>query len=100
MPKIAAIDVGSNAIRLLLVSFNRYGIEQKRLFTRYPLRLGADVFAHKRVLPKTQVKLISIFSDIAHRLERFKVTAYRAVGTSAMRDAQNSNKLIKFKSCW
>ena len=95
MPNIAAIDVGSNAIRLLLVTFNRYGIEKSRRFVRYPLRLGSDVFTNQYILPKTEFKLLEIFSDIALKLKNAKTEHYRAVATSAMRDAKNGADIIK-----
>ena len=95
MPKIAAIDVGSNAIRLLIITFNRYGIKTDEQFTRYPLRLGADVFAQKTIGTATKAKLLNVFQNISQKLTKAKVINYRAVATSAMRDAKNGAALIK-----
>jgi len=93
MPQYAAIDVGSNAIRLLIVETNA----QHKIITtsteRYALRLGGDVFSTGSVQPTTLNALIDVFNDIAHRIKNMQ--RYRAIATSAMREAQNNQAIVQ-----
>ena len=94
MSAIAAVDVGSNAIRLIVVEVVAGGsrtLDEQR----YALRLGSDVFACGRLSANTIAELQAIFSDIAARLARYGVTRYRAVATSALRDAQNASAVVE-----
>ena len=89
MAPVAAIDAGSNAIRLAVVDVGPTGVVIRRVSRRYPLRLGSDVFATGRVTAPHVDQLVRIFTDIAERLQRLGVSRYRAIATSAMRDAAN-----------
>jgi exopolyphosphatase / guanosine-5'-triphosphate,3'-diphosphate pyrophosphatase len=95
MPTVGAVDVGSNAIRLAVVEVGASGVVDRELRRRYALRLGADVFAHGRIGPEARRRLLEIFRDIARRLERMRVERYRAVATSATRDAKNGAAVLK-----
>ncbi|WP_185286070.1 Ppx/GppA phosphatase family protein [Chryseobacterium indologenes] len=96
--KIAAIDIGSNAARLLIneVKINNRKPEFIKLnLLRIPLRLGMDVFTmgkigHER--EKMVIDSMKIFSDL---MKIYKVDHYRACATSAMRDAANGNEIIR-----
>ncbi|WP_061083948.1 Ppx/GppA phosphatase family protein [Chryseobacterium indologenes] len=96
--KIAAIDIGSNAARLLIneVKINNRKPEFIKLnLLRIPLRLGMDVFTmgkigHER--EKMVIDSMKIFSDL---MKIYKVDYYRACATSAMRDAANGNEIIR-----
>ena len=96
----AAIDIGSNAVRLLVkrVSVNEQTGEDKLskdLLLRVPLRLGFDVFA-KGKISKTRAKnLMRMMSACRQLMDIYNVAAYRACATSAMRDAKNGKELIK-----
>jgi exopolyphosphatase/guanosine-5'-triphosphate,3'-diphosphate pyrophosphatase len=96
--KYAAIDIGTNAARLLigeLVEINDVTHLIKVSYTRIPLRLGEDVFDLGRI-SKTKsedfVKTMQAFQLIA---DIFKVNDIRAVATSAMRDAENGDKIVR-----
>jgi len=96
--KIAAIDIGSNAARLLINEVrisNRKPEFIKLNLLRIPLRLGMDVFTMGMIgeeREKMVVDSMKIFSDL---MKIYKVDHYRACATSAMRDASNGNEIIK-----
>jgi len=96
--KIAAIDIGSNAARLLIneVKINNNQPEFIKLnLLRIPLRLGMDVFTLGKIGEERERMVIDsmkIFSDL---MRIYKVEHYRACATSAMRDAENGNDIIK-----
>ncbi|SIT25186.1 exopolyphosphatase / guanosine-5'-triphosphate,3'-diphosphate pyrophosphatase [Chryseobacterium ureilyticum] len=96
--KIAAIDIGSNAARLLIneVKINNRKPEFIKLnLLRIPLRLGMDVFTIGKIGPEREKMVIDsmkIFSDL---MKIYKVEHYRACATSAMRDAANGDEIIK-----
>ncbi|RQO38117.1 exopolyphosphatase [Chryseobacterium sp. KBW03] len=95
--KIAAIDIGSNAARLLIneVKVNNRKPEFIKLnLLRIPLRLGMDVFTIGKIGPEREKMVIDsmkIFSDL---MKIYKVEHYRACATSAMRDAANGQEII------
>lgn len=95
---IAAIDIGSNAARLLINEIKTAPKKKpefiKLNLLRIPLRLGMDVFTKGKIGPeRSQMVLDSmkIFSDL---MAVYKVEHYRACATSAMRDASNGKELI------
>jgi exopolyphosphatase/guanosine-5'-triphosphate,3'-diphosphate pyrophosphatase len=96
--KIAAIDIGSNAARLLINEVkisNRKPEFIKLNLLRIPLRLGMDVFTMGMIgeeREKMVVDSMKIFSDL---MKIYKVEHYRACATSAMRDASNGNEIIR-----
>lgn len=96
---IAAIDIGSNAARLLIneVRKNPNGKPEftKLNLLRIPLRLGMDVFTQGEIgaeRSKMVVDSMKIFSDL---MKIYKVEHYRACATSAMRDAKNGKEIIE-----
>ncbi|WP_312090650.1 exopolyphosphatase [Chryseobacterium sp.] len=95
---IAAIDIGSNAARLLI---NEVKIQNgkpefiKLNLLRIPLRLGMDVFTIGKIgeeREKMVIDSMKIFSDL---MKVYKVEHYRACATSAMRDADNGKDIIE-----
>ncbi|HUN60553.1 MAG TPA: Ppx/GppA phosphatase family protein [Candidatus Sulfotelmatobacter sp.] len=92
---IAAIDAGSNAVRLSIARAYS-GLDIEPLITeRYPLRLGEGVFVRHRFSEDTLKKGVKAFRHLHEIMEEFEVTKYRAVATSASREAQNRNLLIR-----
>lgn len=96
--KFGAIDIGTNAARLLVgeVDKNKQRLYVKKVsYTRIPLRLGEDVFDKGSISKKKAndfVKTIQAFRLIS---EIFDVHTLRAVATSAMREAKNAEKIIE-----
>lgn len=97
--KLAAIDIGSNAARLLIsdviLSNNKRPQFQKVNLVRVPLRLGFDVFEEKKVISQEKVDMI-LNTIKAYKLlmDAYGVQYCKAAATSAMRDASNSNEII------
>lgn len=96
--KVAAIDIGSNAMRLLIcrpIQPHLKNSDFKQVeFLRLPLRLGDDVFQTKIISPKKYDLFIKAMQSFSLLMEIYNVDAYRACATSAMRDAANSKELI------
>ena len=95
---IAAIDIGSNAARLLINEVKIQNGEPEFIklnLLRIPLRLGMDVFTLGKIgteREKMVLDSMKIFSDL---MKIYKVEHYRACATSAMRDAANGQEIIK-----
>jgi exopolyphosphatase/guanosine-5'-triphosphate,3'-diphosphate pyrophosphatase len=93
--RIAALDIGSNAIRYCVYEFQK-GIEQPTLLekNRYPVRLGKSVFLTGNLDSKTIDEAIEAFKEIKTRLQFLNVEQYRAVATSAVREGKNRIEFI------
>ena len=96
----AAIDIGSNAVRLLIKKEKENeNLVNKRLakvmLLRVPLRLGFDVFSLNEVSGEKVVKLRRLMKAFRQLMKIYEVTDYRACATSAMRDAKNGKSIIK-----
>ena len=97
--KLAAIDIGSNAIRLLIkriVIKNGVVKYQKILLLKVPLRLGEDVFKEGRILDDKRDKLLKVIQSFKLLMEVNNVFDYRACATSAMREAKNGIEVRDF----
>lgn len=96
---LAAIDVGSNAARLLIKQVNVDDSGQaeavKLLFLRIPLRLGMDVFANGCISEEREREFIATMKAYRQLMKVYSVNSYRACATSAMRDAKNGKAIIK-----
>lgn len=96
--KFAAIDIGSNAIRLLIeevhIDEGRYHIEKVSL-TRVPVRLGEDVFTKGKIGKQKVSQLVKTMTAFAYLMEVHDTAIYRACATSAMREAKNRRSVIK-----
>ena len=95
--KFAAIDIGSNAVRLLFC--NVYDDEgqvslKKAELIRVPLRLGEDSFITGKISEEKTEKLIDAMKAFKTLMKVNDVIDYRACATSAMRDAQNGKEVI------
>lgn len=96
----AAIDIGSNAVRLLIKRPEEgEKVEgkclSKALLLRVPLRLGFDVFSLGEVSERKAIKLLRLMKAYRQLMKIYEVTDYRACATSAMRDARNGKAVIK-----
>ncbi len=112
MPRFAAIDVGSNALRLRVVEAtapsqtprdqlpllpDREGVEPWRDVTslRASVRLGAEVFVSGRLAPASIGQACDALRSFREEMDRLKVDAYRAIATSAVREAKNGATLVE-----
>ncbi len=97
--KLAAIDIGSNAARLLITDVieNNDGKPQftKLNLVRVPLRLGFDVFEKGEISKPRIGMIIQTMKAYSHLLNVYGVTHLKACATSAMRDARNSPDVIR-----
>lgn len=91
----AAIDVGSNAVRLLVKSTGSDGRLSKEQLVRVPLRLGEDAFTKGRIGKPKVERLVKLMKAYRQIMKIYGVSAYRACATSAMRDAANGRKVAK-----
>ena len=94
----AAIDIGSNAMRLLFCRV--YDVDSKAHFSkeeliRMPIRLGEDVFLQGRISDTKAQRLVTTLRGFSELIKAYGVVAYRAVATSAMRDAVNGAEIIE-----
>ncbi|MFN4299282.1 MAG: exopolyphosphatase [Thermaurantimonas sp.] len=95
---LAAIDIGSNSIRLLIANIIKTQKEtyfKKSSLTRLPIRLGSDSFVKKSISKKTEKKIIAGMLAFKYLMEVNEVSAYRACATAAMRDAANGQEVIE-----
>lgn len=92
--RLAAIDVGSNAIRLELGELvNKRQIQVLHNY-RVPIRLGDDSFSKGKISDKTLKAVIKAFIEFQKLMIKYDVKYYKAVATSALRDAKNSSELV------
>jgi exopolyphosphatase/guanosine-5'-triphosphate,3'-diphosphate pyrophosphatase len=95
--KLGAIDIGSNSVRCLVTNVvykDGYTYYRKAGMVRLPIRLGQDVFEHGKIKGKTKKRFIEGMKAYAHYLKVHGVLDFRAVATSAMREASNGDKIV------
>ena len=97
--KYAAIDIGSNAIRLLIALViqqkGKDPIFKKRSLVRVPIRLGADVFIEGKISEENYKRMLDAMNAFSLLMETHEVSRFRACATSAMREAQNGTEIAK-----
>ncbi|MGK0386537.1 MAG: exopolyphosphatase/guanosine-5'-triphosphate,3'-diphosphate pyrophosphatase [Patiriisocius sp.] len=97
--KYAAIDIGSNAIRLLIVTvIEKDGFAtqfKKTSLVRLPIRLGADVFLEGNITEANYQRLLDAMQAFLLIMKTHKVVNYRACATSAMREATNGKEVAE-----
>ena len=97
--KYAAIDIGSNAVRLLISNI----IEQKGKPTQFkksslvrvPIRLGSEVFINHLISKENEQRMVDTMTAFKLLMKSHKVTNYKACATSAMREAENGIEVAK-----
>lgn len=96
--KFAAIDIGSNAVRLLLTRVyeneNRPFFKKEALI-RMPLRLGDDAFVRRRISEAKAEMLVSTLLGFKHLIDAYQPLAYLACATSAMREVENGAEIVQ-----
>ena len=96
--KLAAIDIGSNAIRFQGASVLYNGTRllfKKMEYVRFPLRLGHDVFTTGRISDKSKDKFKKLMHTYKLLLELYEVDDYMFCATSAMRESENGAELVQ-----
>jgi len=97
--KYAAIDIGSNAVRLLISNIIEQDGEsvvfKKNSLVRVPIRLGADVFINGEISIYNQQRMVDTMMAFSLLMKSHGVVRYKACATSAMREANNSAPLSK-----
>ena len=95
--KYAAIDIGSNAVRLLISNIIEQDGEsvifKKNSLVRVPIRLGADVFLNGEISEYNQERMLDTMKAFSLLMKSHGVVRYKACATSAMREANNSQPL-------
>ncbi|HXJ98509.1 MAG TPA: rod shape-determining protein [Gelidibacter sp.] len=96
--KYAAIDIGSNAIRLLISNIieqkGKPTLFKKSALVRVPIRLGADVFINQKISEENAQRMIDTMNAFKLLMKSHKVVAYKACATSAMREAENGAEIV------
>ncbi len=94
--KLAAVDIGSNAIRFQISSVLDNGpkvIFKKLEYVRFPLRLGHDVFSTGKISQKSIDKFKKLMKTYKLLIELYEATDYMFCATSAMRESENGQAL-------
>ncbi len=94
--RLAAVDIGSNAIRLFVaeVFYDEGKIELDKIsHTRIPIRLGEDVFTFGRISEQKEKQLKQVITGLGLIIESLGVEHYRICATSAMRSAENGREV-------
>ena len=97
--KYGAIDIGSNAIRLLIsnviISEDQDPKFKKSSLVRVPIRLGQDAFVNGKISENNIKRIVDAMNAFKLLMEVHGVERYKACATSAMRNASNSKKVIE-----
>lgn len=97
--KFAAIDIGSNAVRLLIVTImepgNKEPVFKKTSLVRVPVRLGGDVFMKGSISSENKKRMLETMHAFKLLMQVHKIENFRACATSAMRDADNGEELAE-----
>ena len=97
--KYAAIDIGSNAVRLLISNIILVEDEEpkfkKSALIRVPIRLGSDAFNSGTISEDNSKRMVDAMKAFKLLMNVHGVETYKACATSAMRDSSNGNELIQ-----
>ena len=97
--KIAGIDIGSNAIRLLIsnvIEENNKKTYIKTALIRAPVRLGGDTFSNKTISEEIIQKMVDALTSFKLMMKLYEVTSYKACATSALRESNNAAYVVKY----
>lgn len=92
-----AIDIGSNAVRLLISNVFEDGTKvtfKKQSLVRVPIRLGAEAFLYHRIPENKIEEFLHAMQAFSHLLAVYQPVKVRALATSAFREAENSHEII------
>lgn len=95
--KYAAIDIGSNAVRLLISTITeqegRDPLFKKTSLVRVPIRLGADVFLSKSISSENIERMVDTMQAFKLLMKSHRIEKFRACATSAMRESENGEEV-------
>lgn len=98
--KYAAIDIGSNGVRLLIANVivfkKKDTLFKKSSLVRVPIRLGEDVFTEGRISEKNKIRMSEAMQAFQLLMKVYGVERFKACATSAMREAYNSEEIVDF----
>jgi exopolyphosphatase / guanosine-5'-triphosphate,3'-diphosphate pyrophosphatase len=95
--RFASIDIGSNAVRLLLCHVIETGPEpifKKAELVRMPIRLGEDAFRYGKITAEKETQLVKVMQAYKLLIDAFGAIDFHACATAAMREAANSEQVI------
>jgi len=98
MPRYAAVDIGSNSVRMLAAEVDNSGHTRVLAEERDVTRLGASVFQYGRISEDASELACEVLSRMAQTYRKLDVLAVRAVATSAVRDAGNQHEFLDHAS--
>lgn len=96
--RYGAIDIGSNAVRLLIAEVNKEKVPfkfKKEALIRVPLRLGDDAFINKHISEVKFENMVKTMQAFRNLMDVYRVSDYMACATSAMREADNGDLIVK-----
>lgn len=97
--KYGAVDIGSNAIRLLIVSVieqkGKDTLFKKTSLVRVPIRLGAEVFLEGKISEHSEARMLDAMTAFRLLMKTHNITRFRACATSAMREASNGERIAE-----
>lgn len=96
--KLAAIDIGSNAIRLQItrvIEFEQMITFKKLEYVRFPLRLGQDVFDTGKIGPEREEKFMKLMVAYKNLIDLYQIDHYYGCATSAMRESANGKQIVE-----
>ena len=101
LQRFAAIDIGSNAVRLLIMNVTQDEDKlklHKEQIVRMPVRLGSDVFSFGQISEENILRLAKTLKGYKELIEVCEIEKFRCCATSATREATNSLEAINFTS--
>ncbi len=93
--RVGCVDTGSNAIRFLVAEFTAPSEFRTLAYERVPVRLGHRVFLTGNLAPQAMDGAVAAFTSFRPRIEELALDAFRAVATSAVREAKNGHELVR-----
>ncbi len=92
--RVGCVDTGSNAIRFLAAEFTGPTEFETLAYQRVPVRLGHQVFLTGQLAPKAMEGAVEAFASFRDQMKGLELDGFRAVATSAVREAKNGFELV------
>jgi exopolyphosphatase/guanosine-5'-triphosphate,3'-diphosphate pyrophosphatase len=92
--RVGCVDTGSNAIRFFVAEFTGPAEFETLAYMRVPVRLGHQVFLTGQLAPQAMEGAVTAFASFRDQMKDLELHAFRAVATSAVREAKNGQELV------